>query len=92
MPASSGSGCCNFTNERGPATLGATTHYMRRSTDYSSAVLAAMLPAPRQRNPRRPSKHLRERATEVLELYQVYHQLSPGELAQARGRLAALLP
>jgi membrane peptidoglycan carboxypeptidase len=56
-----------------------------------AAVLAAMLPAPRRRNPRRPSEHLRERAAEVLDLYQVYHQLSPDELAQARLRLVALL-
>jgi len=57
-----------------------------------AAVLAAMLPAPRQRNPRRPSRHLRERAAEVLELYQVYHQLPPDELVHSRARLAALLP
>jgi monofunctional biosynthetic peptidoglycan transglycosylase len=57
-----------------------------------AAVLAAMLPAPRQRNPRRPSRHLKERAAEVLELYQVYHQLSPDELVHSRARLAALLP
>jgi monofunctional biosynthetic peptidoglycan transglycosylase len=57
-----------------------------------AAVLAAMLPAPRQRNPSRPSTRLRERAAEVLELYQVYHQLSPDELIHSRVRLAALLP
>jgi monofunctional biosynthetic peptidoglycan transglycosylase len=57
-----------------------------------AAILAAMLPAPRRRNPGRPSRRLRERAAEVLELYQVYHQLTPDELAPARGRLAMLLP
>lgn len=57
-----------------------------------AAVLAAMLPAPRKRNPRHPSRRLRERAAVVLDLYQVYHQLTPDELEQARGRLAALLP
>ncbi len=57
-----------------------------------AAVLAAMLPAPRKRSPNRPSKHLRERAGQILDLYQVYRQLTPDEEAQARVRLAALLP
>jgi monofunctional biosynthetic peptidoglycan transglycosylase len=56
-----------------------------------AAVLAAMLPAPRKRNPLRASGRLRERAREVLELYVVYKQLTPDEAAQARSRLAALL-
>jgi len=55
-----------------------------------AAVLAAMLPAPRRRSPAKPSQHLRQRAREVVELYLVYHQLSPEEAAQARARLAAL--
>lgn len=56
-----------------------------------AAVLAAMLPAPRKRNPRHPSAHLRERAARVLDLYKMYHQLSPDELAAAQARLRALL-
>ena len=52
-----------------------------------AAVLAAMLPAPRKRNPRRPSAALRTRAAEVLDLYVVYKQLSPEDAAQARARL-----
>jgi monofunctional biosynthetic peptidoglycan transglycosylase len=56
-----------------------------------AAVLAAMLPAPRKRNPRRPSGRLRKRAAQVLELYGVYRQLPPVELQAARGRLQALL-
>jgi len=57
-----------------------------------AAVLAAMLPAPRKRNPQRPSPRLRERAREVLQLYLVYNELTPEELAQSRARLAALMP
>ncbi|HWE22347.1 MAG TPA: monofunctional biosynthetic peptidoglycan transglycosylase [Myxococcales bacterium] len=56
-----------------------------------SAVLAAMLPAPRRRNPQRPSARLRKRAFEVLELYGTYHQLAPEQLLDARERLADLL-
>lgn len=56
-----------------------------------AAILAAMLPAPRKRNPRHPSKRLRERAAQVLELYGMYRQLSPEELAAARARLQARL-
>jgi len=56
-----------------------------------AAVLTAMLPAPRKRNPRKPSAHLKRRAAQVLELFGLYRQLSPGELASARERLHALL-
>ncbi len=56
-----------------------------------AAVLTAMLPAPRKRNPHRPSAHLRQRAAQVLELFGVYQQLSATELAAARSRLHALL-
>ena len=56
-----------------------------------AAVLAAMLPAPRKRSPKRPSAKLRVRATQVLELFGVYRQLGPAELQEARGRLQALL-
>ena len=56
-----------------------------------SAILAAMLPAPRKRNPLRPSKALRKRAHEVLQLYYMYQELSHDELVQARWRLDALL-
>jgi monofunctional glycosyltransferase len=56
-----------------------------------SAILAAMLPAPRKRNPLRPSKALRNRAHEVLRLYYMYQELSYDELVQARWQLDALL-
>jgi monofunctional biosynthetic peptidoglycan transglycosylase len=56
-----------------------------------SAVLAAMLPAPRKRNPRKPSYRLRVRAFQVLSLYGMYKQLSPVALADARGRLQGLI-
>ncbi len=56
-----------------------------------AAVLAAMLPAPRKRNPLRPSPILRKRAHEVLSLYSLYHELTPDELEQARWRLDAML-
>jgi monofunctional biosynthetic peptidoglycan transglycosylase len=56
-----------------------------------SAVLAAMLPAPRRRNPLHPTPRLRKRAFEILELYGSYHQLAPEQLDEARSRLADLL-
>jgi monofunctional glycosyltransferase len=56
-----------------------------------AAVLAAMLPAPRKRNPRRPSARLRTRAFEVLSLYGLYRQLGPEELEAAKARLTALI-
>jgi monofunctional glycosyltransferase len=56
-----------------------------------SAILAAMLPAPRKRSPLRPSKALRKRAHEVLRLYYMYQELSYDELVQARWRLDELL-
>src|SRR5205823_5776695 len=60
-------------------------------TPREAAVLAAMLPAPRKRNPRKPSRHLRERAQQILELYGTYRQLSAEELQAARERLRAML-
>jgi len=60
-------------------------------TPEESVVLAAMLPAPRRRNPQRPSARMRKRAFEVLELYGAYHQLAPEQLLDARERLAELL-
>ena len=57
-----------------------------------AAVLAAMLPAPRKRDPARPSAALRRRASQVLDLYLMYKDLTPDELADARNRLLALLP
>jgi monofunctional biosynthetic peptidoglycan transglycosylase len=56
-----------------------------------AALLAAMLPAPRKRNPRRPSFRLKMRAYQVLDLFGMYHQLDPQSLADARWRLAALI-
>ncbi len=57
-----------------------------------AAVLAAMLPAPRKRNPRRPSGKLLSRSAEVLELFGDYKQLSGARLLEARARLKRLLP
>ncbi|GAC1605963.1 MAG: monofunctional biosynthetic peptidoglycan transglycosylase [Myxococcales bacterium] len=56
-----------------------------------AAVLTAMLPAPRRRNPRRPSAHLRARAWQVLDLFGLYRQMAPRELDDARARLGALI-
>jgi monofunctional biosynthetic peptidoglycan transglycosylase len=56
-----------------------------------AAVLAAMLPAPRKRNPEKPSSQLRKRSRRILELYGVYGQLAPADLALARERLRGLL-
>jgi monofunctional biosynthetic peptidoglycan transglycosylase len=56
-----------------------------------AAVLAAMLPAPRRRNPRRPSQRLREKSEQVLELFRLYGELTPEQLAEAQARLKALL-
>jgi monofunctional biosynthetic peptidoglycan transglycosylase len=56
-----------------------------------SAILTAMLPAPRKRNPLRPSPILRKRAHEVLALYSLYHELTPDQLDQARWRLEMML-
>jgi len=56
-----------------------------------AAVLAAMLPAPRRRNPLHPTPRLRKRAFEILELYGSYQQLGPDQLDEARARLADLL-
>ena len=52
-----------------------------------AAVLTAMLPAPRKRNPRRPSAAFRRRVFEILDLYLVYKQLTPEEVADAKSRL-----
>src|SRR5438067_11012289 len=56
-----------------------------------SAILAAVLPAPRKRNPLRPSRALWKRAHEVLRLYYMYQELSYDELVQAGWRLDSLL-
>jgi len=56
-----------------------------------SAVLAAMLPSPRRRNPLHPTARLRKRAFEILVLYAAYNQLGPEQLDDARARLADLL-
>src|SRR3954466_258326 len=56
-----------------------------------AAVLAAMLPAPRRRNPLKPSPYFRKRAQQVLELFSMYQELTPDDLAAARWRLDALL-
>ncbi len=65
--------------------------HARELTPEQAAVLTAMLPAPRKRNPRRPSQKLKRRAAEVLELLGTYKQLPPAELAAARARLHAML-
>jgi monofunctional glycosyltransferase len=56
-----------------------------------AAVLAAMLPAPRKRNPAKPTPRLRQRAYAVLRLYQVYRQLPPEGVAAARTALAGIV-
>jgi monofunctional biosynthetic peptidoglycan transglycosylase len=56
-----------------------------------AAILAAMLPAPRRRNPLHPSPALRKRAHEVLSLYSLYRELSDDEVERARWRLDSLL-
>jgi monofunctional glycosyltransferase len=56
-----------------------------------AAVLAAMLPAPRRRNPHHPNDKLRKRAFEILELFGVYQQLGPEQLDEARSHLSDLL-
>jgi monofunctional glycosyltransferase len=56
-----------------------------------SSVLAAMLPAPRHRNPQRPNARLRKRAFEILALYGMYQQLTPEQLEDSRARLADML-
>ena len=56
-----------------------------------SSVLAAMLPAPRRRNPQHPDARLRKRAFEILALYGMYEQLTPEQLADSRAQLADML-
>ncbi|HEY2029315.1 MAG TPA: monofunctional biosynthetic peptidoglycan transglycosylase [Myxococcales bacterium] len=56
-----------------------------------AAVLAAMLPAPRKRNPARPSARLRQRSYEILRLFQVYKELPPEGVEQAREALSGLV-
>ena len=76
------------------AEAAAETWFHKPALDLSpeeSAVLAAMLPAPRQRQPQRPYSRMRKRAFEVLELYGAYRQLGPEQLLESRERLADLL-
>jgi monofunctional biosynthetic peptidoglycan transglycosylase len=56
-----------------------------------AAVLAAMLPAPRRRNPLRPSSRLRQRSYQILRLFQVYQELPPEGVEQAREALVGLI-
>jgi len=56
-----------------------------------AALLTAMLPAPRSRNPRHPSEHLRRRAFTVLKLYAMYGQLTPDQVAEARKYLGEMV-
>src|SRR5205085_8758687 len=42
-----------------------------------AALLTAMLPAPRARNPKHPTEQLRRSASAVLKLYALYGQLTP---------------
>jgi monofunctional biosynthetic peptidoglycan transglycosylase len=56
-----------------------------------AAILAAMLPAPRKRNPMHASPALQRRAHEVLYLFSIYHELSDDELERARWRLDSIL-
>jgi monofunctional biosynthetic peptidoglycan transglycosylase len=56
-----------------------------------AAMLAAMLPSPRKRNPQHPTRPLRRHAFKVLALYALYHQLEGTELRDARRHLVELL-
>jgi monofunctional biosynthetic peptidoglycan transglycosylase len=56
-----------------------------------AAVLAAMLPAPRKRNPGKPSARLRQRAAAIVHLFQVYGQLTPAGTAAAKAALGRIL-
>ncbi|HVI24458.1 MAG TPA: monofunctional biosynthetic peptidoglycan transglycosylase [Myxococcales bacterium] len=56
-----------------------------------AALLTAMLPAPRQRNPKHPNDHLKRRAFTVLELYTMYGQLTPDQVAEARRYLEEMV-
>jgi monofunctional biosynthetic peptidoglycan transglycosylase len=56
-----------------------------------AAVLAAMLPAPRKRNPWRPSFSLQKRAHQILTLYWKLGELSTDDFVEARWRLREIL-
>ena len=56
-----------------------------------AALLTAMLPAPRARNPKHPSEQLRRRAFAVLRLYALYGQLTPDQVAEARKYLGEMV-
>ncbi|MFL5309256.1 MAG: monofunctional biosynthetic peptidoglycan transglycosylase [Myxococcales bacterium] len=76
------------------AEAAARTWFNKPAIDLSpeeSSVLAAMLPAPRHRNPQRPNARLRKRAFEILALYGIYQQLTPEQLADSRARLTDML-
>ena len=57
----------------------------------TSFPFTVVLPAPRKRNPWRPSPALVKRSFEVLRLYGTYGELTPEELADARWRLETIL-
>lgn len=84
--------------EWGPGIWGAEAaaraHFSRSAAELGpaeSAILAALLPAPRRRDPKHPSARLRTRAAQVLELYGLYRQLPLDELSRERARLKVLL-
>jgi monofunctional glycosyltransferase len=56
-----------------------------------AAILAAMLPAPRRRNPREPTRALRKRSRQILNFFAQYGELGPDELTEARWRLDGIL-
>ena len=60
-------------------------------TPEEAAILAAMLPAPRKRNPRKPSLRLRTRSWQVLDLFAMYHQLDAAQLQAAHERMRSLI-
>jgi len=56
-----------------------------------SAILAAMLPAPRKRTPHSHSKALRRRAHWIIDQLQYIRRLAPEQAAQAHGEIDVLL-
>jgi monofunctional biosynthetic peptidoglycan transglycosylase len=84
--------------EFGPGIYGAEaasrTYFHKPAAELlpeEAALMTALLPAPRKRNPYRPSEKLRKRAFDVLALYSVYGQLPDDAVVRARGRLVALI-
>lgn len=63
----------------------------RALSPEEASILAAMLPAPRRRNPRHPSRALRRRAHQIVDLFGMYRELDDPDLAATHSRLDSLL-